>query len=530
MLPKRAAWRVFLLVLVLSVLAMIASNSYRGILQFSTVQPSPRRRISTIDSYIEAILDDANIENSTVPISNENLTLTVTAENASVSTKQVFLMDAYLVDDRLIRITTIRKCKSKMRLTFYLRFNATTFAMPTNSQPIQACPWFFAKKCDFVGYFTQISVPKVIMPTLVSESMPEAFVSTERDKGIRHRVRLHDARAKKPTRKHELAVCLQPIFLLADWTILIQFFETWIVQGATKFYVYVHSMAPEVDALLRVYESDRSVDIERIPWAPLPIENGTPSAEDPNFFIYRTEVVTAVNDCVLRSRGKAKYVVSSDLDEIIVPFHNRSLLSLLHSFKTASPTAAAFIFLSSYAMFENCWAEVKDPASISFGNFAEVKLEKYIWPSGLRSKVIMVPELIRGAHVHNVLRTENRSKIVTVREDDAIVFHLRRVAKRGNITTNGTKTSRELARFIKPCEKLWSERQKRIRDIPGTEILHAKIWPNRGLQVMNELEKCLVHDFRHRAETCNSLFKCIDAIQAVSRNEWVWAKQTWTLL
>uniref|UniRef100_A0A914S6N1 Uncharacterized protein n=1 Tax=Parascaris equorum TaxID=6256 RepID=A0A914S6N1_PAREQ len=59
----------------------------------------------------------------------------------------------------------------------------------------------------------------------------------------------------------------------------------------------------------------------------------------------------------------------------------------------------------------------------------------------------------------------------------------RRVAKRDNITTNGTKTSRELARFIKPCEKLWSERQKRIRDIPGTEILHAKIWPNRGLQV-----------------------------------------------
>uniref|UniRef100_A0A0M3HT34 Glycosyltransferase family 92 protein n=1 Tax=Ascaris lumbricoides TaxID=6252 RepID=A0A0M3HT34_ASCLU len=130
----------------------------------------------------------------------------------------------------------------------------------------------------------------------------------------------------------------------------------------------------------------------------------------------------------------------------------------------------------------NYWAEVKDPASISFENFAEVELEKYIWPSGLRSKVIMVPELIRGAHVHNVLHTEKRSKIVTIRKDDAIVFHLRRVAKRDNIATNGTKTSRELARFIKPCEKLWSDRQKRIRDIPGTEILHAKIWPNRGLQ------------------------------------------------
>uniref|UniRef100_A0A915APL1 Glycosyltransferase family 92 protein n=1 Tax=Parascaris univalens TaxID=6257 RepID=A0A915APL1_PARUN len=453
MLSKHAAWRLFVLTLALSVLAMIASSNYRCITQrFPTTQPPPRRPNSTTTAKINPIAAE-HIDNGA-------------HISPSKYDRKVFLMDAYLVDDRTIRITTIRKCKSNIRLGFYLRFNATTFALHTSSRPIQTCPWFFAGKCNFVGYFTQISVPKVIVPTLVSESMPEAFVSTERDKGIRHRVRLHDARAKKPTRKHELAVCLQPIFLLADWTILIQFFE----------------------------------------------------------------VVTAVNDCVLRSRGKAKYVVSSDLDEIIVPFHNRSLLNLLHSFKTASPTAAAFIFLSSYAMFENCWAEVKDPASISFGNFAEVKLEKYIWPSGLRSKVIMVPELIRGAHVHNVLRTENRSKIVTVREDDAIVFHLRRVAKRGNITTNGTKTSRELARFIKPCEKLWSERQKRIRDIPGTEILHAKIWPNRGLQVMNELEKCLVHDFRHRAETCNSLFKCIDAIQAVSRNEWVWAKQTWTLL
>lgn len=87
MLPKRTAWRVFVLALVLSVLAMIASNNYRGILQFSTVQPSPRRRISTIDSYIEAILDDANIENSTVPIIDGNLTLIITAENASVPAK-----------------------------------------------------------------------------------------------------------------------------------------------------------------------------------------------------------------------------------------------------------------------------------------------------------------------------------------------------------------------------------------------------------------------------------------------------------
>lgn len=73
-----------------------------------------------------------------------------------------------------------------------------------------------------MGYFTRVRLPSVVVP-LISESMPEAFISTK--DAVQHKVRLHDARAKNATRPHELAVCLQPIFLLADWTILIQFFE-----------------------------------------------------------------------------------------------------------------------------------------------------------------------------------------------------------------------------------------------------------------------------------------------------------------
>ncbi|VDK45507.1 unnamed protein product [Anisakis simplex] len=262
-------------------------------------------------------------------------------------------MDAYLIDDRRIRITTVRRCRSRQRLILHLRFNATTFSLPTQSDPISSCPWWFAKRCIFVGYFTHVTLPKQIMSTIKSDALPEALISIdEKGNSTRYALRLHDARANKSEPKHQLAVCLQPIFLLADWTILIQFFETWIVQGATKFYIYAHSMAPEVDALLRVYEADTNIDVERVHWAPLPVNKNTSADDDPNYLIYRTEVVTAVNDCVLRSRGQTKYVVSSDLDEIIVPFKNVSLLDLVHSLHHDSPKVAAFVFLSSYASFQ----------------------------------------------------------------------------------------------------------------------------------------------------------------------------------
>ncbi|VDK45505.1 unnamed protein product [Anisakis simplex] len=113
--------------------------------------------------------------------------------------------------------------------------------------------------------------------------------------------------------------------------------------------------------------------------------------------------------------------------------------------------------------------------------------------------------------------------------------------KREYVTVNETRISTDLARFVKPCNELWNKRSKMIQHIPGTEILHSKIWPNRGLkliasliqesfEVMSELEKCLVEDYARRAKTCNSPFRCIDSIGTIKRNEWIWAKQTWTRL
>ncbi len=66
--------------------------------------------------------------------------------------------------------------------------------------------------------------------------------------------------------------------------------QIWIAQGVTKFCVYVQSMTPEVDALLRVYEHSKDVEVERINWAPLPTGEVAVNEDNPNLRIYRTEV------------------------------------------------------------------------------------------------------------------------------------------------------------------------------------------------------------------------------------------------
>ncbi|VDD95618.1 unnamed protein product [Enterobius vermicularis] len=225
------------------------------------------------------------------------------------------------------------------------------------SYPVQKCPWFFAPqtfaalifRCHFVGYLVSGFITnKDILTSIQHDIMPTLEIGNGTASSVLQSIDLVDVRLKSTIGRHTLAVCLQPIFFFADWTLLIQFFETWITQGATKFFIYLQSLSPEADELLRVYEADPDIDVERVHWAPLP--NDDPENE-PNNYVYRGEVVASVNDCVLRSRGQARLVVSSDLDEVIYAY-NQSLISLMERLLQKHTKAAAFLFRTSFASFE----------------------------------------------------------------------------------------------------------------------------------------------------------------------------------
>ncbi|KAM3724472.1 Glycosyltransferase family 92 protein [Dirofilaria immitis] len=448
---------------------------------------------------------------------------------------KTYVMAAYVTSSSVIRLTTIRKCKTIVRLRFHLKMNQSKFlTVPLIHKPILKCPWFYATKCDFVGYFA-ITVRRKDLDQLLMTShkkLPKAYISRMDKPSLPIPVVLREARVMpKQPRKHYLAVCLQPIFLLADWTLLVQFFEIWIAQGVTKFSVYVQSMTPEVNALLHVYEHSKNVEIERINWAPLPTDDDiTANENDPNLRIYRTEVTTSINDCILRNRGHAKYVISSDLDEILVTYKETSLLRLLHNLQKKFEKSAAFIIRSSFALFENHWANITKPTDIDFSSFANISLENYVWPAGFRSKVIMIPEYVYSAHVHQVLQPEPGKIITIVPPETALVFHLRRVMRDKLWSSNTTVKTNALARFIDPCNKSWKNRLKMIDQIPEAKILHGNEWPQRGSQVMNELEACREQLYSIRNDTCHSPYRCMSKITSVTTNEWIIAQQTWTVL
>lgn len=97
---------------------------------------------------------------------------------------------------------------------------------------------------------------------------------------------------------HNLGVCVQPIFMLASFIEIAQFFEHWLFLGATKFYIYRNSYSKEVGEIIRLYQQTSDASIELIDWSDLPFDNNL----NPNALLYRLEVMIAIFDCVHRAR------------------------------------------------------------------------------------------------------------------------------------------------------------------------------------------------------------------------------------
>ncbi len=136
-----------------------------------------------------------------------------------------------------------------------------------------------------------------------------------------------------------------------------------------------------------------------------------------------------------------------------------------------------------------------------------------------------MPARIRTAHVHAVTRLESRrDQITVVKPKHAIVYHLRRVLSRN--APSRRREDKTLGSYVDNWDRQWLERLQLWQD---EKRLQGE-WPNRGIDVMLELEKCLLEDFKKRGQLCNSAWRCRHRIQTVKNEEWIWANQTWLAL
>ncbi|VDM23757.1 unnamed protein product [Toxocara canis] len=133
----------------------------------------------------------------------------------------------------------------------------------------------------------------------------------------------------------------------------------------------------------------------------------------------------SINDSVLRAQGRTEYVSLFDLDEIIVLRSNLTLLQNLDSAITDDRNIAAFIFRSSWGIFDDDTRSVTHPSEITFDSLRNISLENWVRAAGTKSKLIVRPEGVKvsAVHVYNVMEG-SEYKGFTIDPAMGQIFHL----------------------------------------------------------------------------------------------------------
>lgn len=173
------------------------------------------------------------------------------------------------------------------------------------------------------------------------------FACTLPDERIPRKVAITSSRCSAPlgfltprsmngTPDFNFTVCLCPLFNMTQQyhsNLFIEWVELNRLLGANHFIVYKYSTGRALDRVLTLYARKQLVEI--IPWN-LPISE----------YMHYLGQHAALNDCLLRSRSKSKYIVNLDMDEFIIP-QQRHILTWTAMLKLL-PEYSSYSFVSSF--------------------------------------------------------------------------------------------------------------------------------------------------------------------------------------
>ncbi|TKR86745.1 hypothetical protein L596_011270 [Steinernema carpocapsae] len=247
------------------------------------------------------------------------------SRNLSLSHDSLIIYRAYL---------DLRKL-TKVRILAFSRCFADDATVKIGSEVAQivaiekSCPWKWAPSCDWNSFYISAKRPLLVENSgRVQVSLPHL----NRSISISLSVLSSDSRSLSSG----LSICVPPLYWFSNWPLLVHFFELWRLQGATHFFVYVHSVSVSVRSVLGFYFQKGLVTV--VPW------NELPSTTDvnPNLSLYRLGHSLAHNDCVFRTTSRFTALV--DIDEFLIPSRNQTLLELLDDKLEKHPLAGSFVF------------------------------------------------------------------------------------------------------------------------------------------------------------------------------------------
>ncbi len=219
----------------------------------------------------------------------------------------------------------------------------------------------------------------------------------------------------------QFGVCIEtPIFgNKISMNMLIEGIERNLALGAEWITVYVQDDQPERTKVLKDYE--KKGVLETVKW--------NLSKKDAKNSHYYAESV-AINDCLFRNMLRAKYLVFTDIDELIVPQKHKNWSKMMTAIDTEN--TGAYVFNHAARMSEDkLWENYLQNWTCNGKTITDYPIPLYIQQSHrtppypyienqkvLRQKTIVKPTWFTTVGIHIPLRVSESNKITKVVSSD----------------------------------------------------------------------------------------------------------------
>ncbi|XP_026814092.1 beta-1,4-galactosyltransferase galt-1-like [Rhopalosiphum maidis] len=250
----------------------------------------------------------------------------------------------------------------------------------------------------------------------------------------------------KPTNqlKTDIEICVKPLHYYYDRAIqLMEFVELNYLLGIGHFTFYKNTVGPNVGCVLDRYIKDNLVSV--LPW-----QLDMVSKEE-----IRTEgMFAAFNDCLYRNMFQSKYVAFLDIDEIIVPKQNDTLIKLIN-WLNIYQTPAAYSFRNAFFYMQ--WADDdslpldQNPFHSNLIVLRKTRRKTKLHPHKQRSKYICDPQRIVEVGNHFIWEFLNPSDGTFYFTPEHAILHHYRVCEYGgnDCVTADSTVDRTVYRYRK---------------------------------------------------------------------------------
>ncbi|XP_046552559.1 beta-1,4-galactosyltransferase galt-1-like [Haliotis rubra] len=211
-------------------------------------------------------------------------------------------------------------------------------------------------------------------------------------------------------------VCVPPIFGNIPLNILIQYIELTKILGGSKLFFYKYNVSKSVEKLLKYYTAKG--DIHVLNWNLPPGVNV--------FNIWYNGQLLAIQDCLYRNMAAFKFLLFTDLDEILIPRQANNWVTMLHNMALKSEHSLSNLDdIAGFSFQSVFFGPNQEPDPGQTLQFLQRRDRTQV-TSKIRSKLLIQPSHVFELGIHHMSRPiRDNMTVMSVGPDEALLHHYR---------------------------------------------------------------------------------------------------------